>query len=399
MFRQTLRLLNYRYCIKVCPHLNASLNRLLKFPIFNFEATDIDQNIVKRYSQDNKSETGGEKCEKTDKKQLFSKAIDRLKKLESVRVNKFLVNNRFELCKIELLNDDDEQPPQLQASISSVDCFKNSEKLLKNWRLVYTPLDNEIRTTCDFSNLYISLDLFESVLTLLSSQRNGDGGQRGSHMLKILVNHHNCYVNLIDECDTITLGAKSIRIEAETTAKRSFDVKFHMQNFLIFKSSRLKAENSLFGGSDRSDFLELFKRMNEKKFLNEGKFNHIWGNLVNLNELKLSYKSSKSLRLFVDRLFVEYSPSILDLVVDRLRNLKLESKKVNQSGLRSIRVRLNQANVYFLFEKTYFVYASVNSFSLMKRRRGKTDSFHLKVDRANGVQFRVDIENRYTINP
>lgn len=218
-------------------------------------------------------------------------------------------------------------------------------------------------------------------------------------MLKILVNHHNCYVNLIDECDTITLGAKSIRIEAETTAKRSFDVKFHMQNFLIFKSSRLKAENSLFGGSDRSDFLELFKRMNEKKFLNEGKFNHIWGNLVNLNELKLSYKSSKSLRLFMDRLFVEYSPSILDLLVDRLRNLKLEPKKVNQSGLRSIRVRLNQANVYFLFERTYFVYASVNSFSLMKRRRGKTDSFHLKVERANGVQFRVDIENRYTINP
>lgn len=351
----------------------------------------IESNTIYRLIQTRKNLETGENT-------FMACLLESSLKLELVRVNKFLINSRFEMCKLEITSTrrSNRSASEINASIWSIECFKNSEKLLKNWRADYSALSHELTSSCDFLNLYLSTRLLEPLLDFLNIIQSR---KSSSLALKVNVNHQNNYLNLVDEdsAEQLTVGARVI--ESETSQRRC--LRLSLQNLVVFRSSC--RPNSLF----RADLVELLRRINEDKFegRDDSRFTHIWGNLLNVNELKLSLRTGHSAKLFVDRLFMEYSPILLDRLVDRLKSILLQRTPSSSYVAKriSLSIKLNQVNVYFLFERTYFVYACLNRFSLMTRpatsgngRSATKESFHLKLDQTNCSLFRLDeLENRF----
>lgn len=271
---------------------------------------------------------------------------------------------------------------------------------------------NELTTNCEYLFMHINSSLVEWMLNLAGI---GDNTRRHSSNLatrlnlKLSLNHRNTYINFIDDKSNsiYTIGAKSIRLKSNMRTI----LKLSLENFLIFKSTRLKSENNLFA-TDLSDLVGLFERMNERKFIGQhGRFNHVWGNLMNVNSIKFTYRPSRTIKLFVDRFFMEYSQCLLDMIMhskwvnklSQLRSNKVFNSSVNDAAsVQIVSLKLNQASVYFLFEKTYFIYASLNHFVLMRKQseiNNKNESFHLKLDQANCAQFRLsELETRLVIN-
>lgn len=443
-------------------------------------------------NSDDVSEEEEECCggEQQQEKQLkiWSLMLECLKRLDLVHVNKCLVNERFELNKLEISNNansnfsrNSSRRPSLlemRGSIASVECVSlatsvcgGGEKLLKNWHVEYTSGgiassdSDELTSTCDFLNAYVNMSLLESLLDLIDAKLklfhdDFSATTKKSSTIKISIHHRNNYISLIDDISsspgpyTLTLGARSIRFDSAPSPlhfgasdnytkphhhhhhhrRSTSDLKLCVHDFIVFKSSSKSSPenntNSLFasvGGG--GGIVDVFERINERKRVSSSDtFTHVWGNLVNVNEMRLSYRAGKSVKLLVDRVFVEYSPPsawiILDRFVQRLErirsrfnnnrsnydyeDLKMKSLSSSSSRYFLLNVQLNHASVYFLFEKSYFVYACVNRFRLLTKRlstgkiptngnnNGRKEVFHLKVEQANCSQYRLDelLENR-----
>jgi hypothetical protein len=364
----------------------------------------------------------------------------------SFQVNQLIVNNKYELTRLELANSRD----SLRLSLAAVDAFRTtaatSEKLLETFQVQFVKSTRHVVSSCDLLNIFVNFTVLNDLhclasklsaaycarlATMTTTTTTTEAASASLQNLKVTAS--NAYLNLVDaeQKHVYTVGTQLASVD--TNFGSSFELT--LQHVLVFRSTssprearrssdraRSDLSNNLFDyvavNSKSNSLLSLFQHINELKFApNATHFVHLWGNLVNINRIKFTYanktadltssKRSPSCAkssLFIDSLFVEYSHEFVSMLVnneDRLKSwLNLWTtttrRNSNQRDLtnthRSLDFKLNHANVYFLFERLYFIHFSLRELALLSSWRvsGQSRLLNVSLSEASLVQFRFE---------
>ncbi|RNA29620.1 UPF0378 protein KIAA0100-like, partial [Brachionus plicatilis] len=297
--------------------------------------------------------------------------------IKSIRVNKLTLNKRHVLNHLEVYSTN------LDYLKINLTCL-NDLMLSKSTRLVDNLLievfnsgfTHDLVFKCDQTNIYYYLDEMEHFLAKIQKVFQSRNGQKISKNFRLEFKLNNFYISLIDRIQTDIYVLGCLFIDLNTNLKSLF--KFECENFVLFKSSKKpkdKYSNNLFCQSN--DLIKLFQWINYKKFKYAGakrQYEHVWGNIINCNFVKFRLKLTNSRRqiinTFADQLYIEHSSQLLDKIISFVSSLN----KTNESKRQTIfNLRLNQANLIYLFEKKIFLHFSVED--LAAKKHGQWDAF------------------------
>lgn len=305
--------------------------------------------------------------------------------IKSICINKLCLNDSHHLTGLEFFNNN---LNYFKLSLTSFN--DNTAKLVDNLAIdVFRSQQTrsiDLVVTCDYSNLNFSIDILKQIPFQTESN-----SQEKSLDLKLELKLKNVYFKFLDKEKSLSyiLGAKSLNLNSNL--KNIFQL--NLVNVIVFKSNDF-VNSDVYSNRlnvTENELIDLFERINSNKFHNtDPTFEHAWGNLLNCNlvsmKLRINEKNRKFLNLFVDRLFVEHSPQLIDFINRLELGKKFPERNVKNNSI-LIRFKINQANLYFLYAKKYFIAFGLNCLNFKNEPLGE---FNLKLNYLKSVQMRLD---------
>ena len=249
----------------------------------------------------------------------------------------------------------------------------------------------EINAKCDYFNFYVYNDnyIFRYLVEKYSYTKHRNEDEKLIELFKVncrkvIVDFKSTYLNLIlaNERDTIyKFGAKEINAEWS----KSDQIELSLVEFILLRTTNKKLTDI--------DYINKSNATSYKTKVSPGNFKHYWGNLINLNLFRFQYVFCKRfLSLYVDQLLIEYIPSNLISAVEFLaskmgsinKNNDEKSIASNQMSGFKLKLKFNSINIYFLFEKKYFVHFNMNRFKLIRLE----NDFNMIVNNLSSIQYR-----------
>ncbi|CAF0888712.1 unnamed protein product [Brachionus calyciflorus] len=336
-----------------------------------------------------------------------SKNHFKLNALKSVLVNKLTINNRHVLNHLELYNTNLDY---LRLSLNSLNdlLLSKSNRLIDN--LVIEIFNNkasmehfyDLVLKCEQSSIYIHIDELKKAICKIRENYKSKGSSV-SRKFRLEFKLNNFYLNLINsgQNEIYALGASFINLN--TNLKNL--LKFETDNFVLFKSNQKNTPNDKYSNnlfSQTNDLRKLFQSINYKKFkysVSKKQYEHVWGNIINCNFFKFKLRNEprrKFLSFFIDQIFYEHCPTLLDYLITLISNQK-SSKSQNEKKIFFLNFKLNEANLIHLFEKKYFLNFYLENLSLKKY---DTLDFNLKSFNCvqNHISHLVKSQSQYLFN-